>query len=389
MIGRTRPAGTPLSPVGCLTLVLWLGACSDSVSGPQGDSCGPPPYFTALPVAVGDINLVTVVGGLGAPGHTLPTAHAGFALARAGVPVQSPGDLAVTDIRRVTYVASPTRQGERDYALFFQVCEELTGWFGHLTSLASTIPSNLEWTNCETYSTSDETVESCSVKPRDLTLPVGAAMGTGGLSAERGFLGLDFGMLDDRVENFYLSPQRHPPPTLHSVCPWEQFDAANQAALFSRLRDPARPTELPAGTPRCGTMAVDVAGTAKGVWAEVGVTGQVAGDERRYLTLADYPYRPQEMLALSLGPATLGAAVYLVPRQTSGRVNRAFEQVTSNGQIHCYTPGALNVGISWLLSVSPDNRLTIARVSHAPDASPCDADPTTWSLGPTAVVMVR
>ena len=46
-----------------------------------------------------------------------------------------------------------------------------------------------------------------------------------------------------------------------------------------------------AGEPCCGTMEVDVAGTAKGVWAESGV-GPVAGDECGYITLADYPYRP-------------------------------------------------------------------------------------------------
>jgi hypothetical protein len=69
---------------------------------------------------------VSVFGGLGGPGHTLPTAHGGMFLTREGAPLRSPGDMAVTHLRRVRYVSSPTRQAEEDYAIFFQVCRQLT-----------------------------------------------------------------------------------------------------------------------------------------------------------------------------------------------------------------------------------------------------------------------
>jgi len=94
--------------------------------------------------------------------------------------------------------------------------------------------------------------------------------------------------------------------------------------LYAKLQDKGRPGLVPAGEPRCGTMLVDVVGTAKGVWAEPTVTTPVAGDETRYITLADYPYRPQDHLALSLAPQVLGARVAVVPRASAGRVNRAF-----------------------------------------------------------------
>ena len=56
----------------------WAGggalirACGgDSISGPVAESCGPPPYLTLLPVPAADLESVSVVGGVDAPGPTL------------------------------------------------------------------------------------------------------------------------------------------------------------------------------------------------------------------------------------------------------------------------------------------------------------------------------
>jgi hypothetical protein len=60
--------------------------------------------FTVSPVQMTDVSHIVVVGGFGAPGHTLPTAHSGFSLAREGAPVVAPGPIQVKEVRRVTYV---------------------------------------------------------------------------------------------------------------------------------------------------------------------------------------------------------------------------------------------------------------------------------------------
>jgi hypothetical protein len=126
-------------------------------------------------------------------------------------------------------------------------------------------------------------------------------------------------------------------------------------------------------------MQVDMANSAKGVWAVAG-TQPVPGNETNYVTLANYPYRPQEFLALSLGPAALGARVAVVSRQNSGRLNRAFDQVTNDGLIYCYGPDAASPVMSWLIGLNGPNSLRIRQVPHALGASPCSGDPSTWSL---------
>lgn len=374
-------------------VVFGVTACGgDGPAGLANVGCGALPYFTATPVPLSDVDFVAVIGGLGAPGHTLPTAHSGLILRREGVPVVAPGRIQINSVRRVTYQASPTRQGERDYAVFFSVCEDVEGWFGHLTSLAPGVPDNAAGSGCQTYSTADETVESCTEEVGDLILEAAQPLGTAGLSVDRGFLALDFGLLDLRVDNFYVTPSRHPEPTFRAVCPYDYFDSTNRSSLLDAIRDGAKPNEVPSGDPRCGTMEVDVPGTAKGVWAEQGVTGQVQGDETRYITLADYPYNPQRSLALSLGPVALGARVAVVPRGTAGRVNRAFEQVTPDGQLYCYNttdPTDFGFGNSWLVSMPAATTLRIERIQHPGGTGPCGDDPSSWQTSAAAMTLVR
>jgi hypothetical protein len=361
---------------------LFLSACgSDSVTGLAAETCGAPPYFTVLPVPQVDLSYVPVLGGMDAPGHVLPTDHGAFFLVREKVPLRAPGNIVVTDLRRVRYSGPDVPPGEEDYAIFFSACREVSGWFGHVSSLAPGFsPSTVTYTNCRTYSVIWADVETCEARV-NIELMAGDDLGTGGPV-------MDFGVIDERVTNFYVSPHRIGGPN-HAVCMWEYFDPTNRALLFSRIRDTLRPEVVPAGEPRCGTMEVDVAGTAKGVWAEVGV-GPVAGDERGYIALADYPYRPQQELALSLGPASLGARVAIVTKEASGRVNRAFQDVVAGGGIYCYGPQTNGSSTSsWFLQVTSSTALRIEHIEHGPGTSPCGDEPGTWAFGSTAVTMVR
>ncbi len=359
-----------------------LGACGDSITGPQAESCGPGPYLSVLPLPEVDLVGIPVHGGMDAPGHVLPTPHGGLFSDRANVPLRSPADIAVTRLRRVRSLGPSVPPGDEDYAIFFQVCDELRGWFGHVVSLSPRFaPETVEYTDCQTYSVPHADIESCEASGLDIKVSAGDDLGTFDFV-------VDMGMEDRRVTNFYVSPQRFGGPS-HHVCMWEQFDAALQAVLFSKLGDPQRPHVVPTGEPRCGTMEVDVAGTAKGVWAEEGV-GPVGGDERGYIALADYPYRPQQEQVLSLGPEGLGARLAVVPRGGSGRVNVPFEQVTPDGLIYCYGPEVDPPSSgSWLLRLTSETELMIEWLAHGTGASPCEDDPVTWSFGSGAVPMVR
>jgi len=341
-------------------------------------------------VALPDIEAISVLGGVDAPGHTLPTDHAGLFLRTEGATVVAPGAMQITNLRRTTYLVSPRRQGHTDFSAFFRVCDKVSGWFGHLSTIAPTIPAPAGgWKSCRTYSTSTETVESCEGTLDGVTLAAGEPLGTSGFSIALGLMSLDVGLLDSRVNNSYVARWRYPDATFHAICAWDQFDPTSKAQLYTRLRNASRPSTVPAGEPRCGTMSVDVAGTAQGVWALPSQTQPLGGDETGYIALVNYPYRPQDELALSLAPAALGATAAVVTRANSGRVNRPFDQVTNDGLIYCYGPDALWPARNWLVQVTGPSALKIRMVqatSELPDL--CAADPGTWSMA-GAISMVR
>jgi hypothetical protein len=369
-----------------------VAAC-DGVTEPREsmEACGPLPLFTVLPVPAEEIDWADVVGRVGAPAQTLPKAHTGVILKRAGVPLVAPGDVTVERVGRVRYLASPFRQGLTDYDLTFRACAEVSGHFAHVPTLGSWLPADIQWQNCQTYSTPEETVESCSVWNLRIRLAAGEAMGFAGTSPEMG-LSLDMGLQDTRVNHQYVSPWRYPEQQLHAVCPFEYYDAASREVFLSRLRDGSSPGRSPAGEPRCGTLQVDVAGTAQGVWAEPGMTGTVGpSDGHRFVVLVNNPYQPEAELTLALGPDPLGGANAVVPKATAGRVNRAFDQVAADGTIHCYGPASIHHGpaASWLLAVGTGGALTIERFGHGDATGPCEGDPTTWAFGAGAVTLVR
>lgn len=97
------------------------------------------------------------------------------------------------------------------------------------------------WTDCQQYSTADETVETCSVRLHDVPLDAGQLPGTSGMSIEQGLMGLDFGLTDTSVTRFYVEPSRHPQISIHAICPWVQFVPTVREQLYARLLDKSRP----------------------------------------------------------------------------------------------------------------------------------------------------
>jgi hypothetical protein len=379
-----------VSALAVFAFIAALASCENGVQlvGPAAEDCSARPYFSVLPVALADIDKITVHGGLSAPGHTLPTPHAGLYLATEGAVVRAPGPLQITGLRRTTYVASPTRQGKTDFVADFQVCKQVSGWFGHLTTLSEAIPVTGGWNDCKRYNTSTETVETCTATLDGVSLSAGQTLGTGGLSKALGLMGLDFGLTDSRVNNGFVAEWRFPEPHRRAICAWDRFESSVQSQLYTKLSDPSRFGSVALGEPRCGTMKVDVAGTAKGIWALSSVKSPLGGSEVDYITLANYPYRPETQLALSLGPSSLGADVAVVARGTgSGRVNRPFEQVTNDGLIYCYGPDSTRPVTSWLIMMTGPNALSIRRVEDRV-SNPCNSAPATWSMT-GALTLVR
>jgi hypothetical protein len=321
------------------------------------------------------IDEVFGIGMFGAPGHVIPSEHGGIWVTGQGVTFMAPAAGRITELRRTRYVSSTFRQGETDHAISFIPCAGQQSVFGHVATLAPELDALVIGGECSSYSTDAETVEACRVQV-SVKVQEGQVLGTVGGASNRG---VDWGHHVEGHLNQFANPSRVTFDTLHAVCPYEQYEGALRDTLFSKLKR--------TGEPRCGTVELDRPGTAQGVWADKAAQGNQAGDERMFVTLGPQYNAPDTQQRLALAPASLGGREVDVPVEHAGRKNRAFAEVTADGAVYCY--GSEYVDMDILLALTAGGELKLERVPRGAGGTPCEGDPSSWTLSPAAVALVR
>lgn len=379
LVGALIAAGT----------IAGLGVgCGNSPTGPSAD-CGGGLSFTNLPVPAGAINSVSPLGSMNPPAHTIPTDHVYFYLNGTGIPLSSPGPFRITGVRTTHYLTSTFRTGQSDFSVTGNLCGGYQLGLAHIQTL---VPKLQDQTggNCTTYSTADETVQSCENDGADIEIASGETLGTVGSSWAGAF---DFGLYRNTGRargNTFVNPSRYSSLTLSAVCPYDPFTPGLRGQIDALLGQPGFP---PSGeSPTCGTMNVDVAGTAAGVWVMQSAPVNQNGNETNFVVLAPHPLYPQSGQAFSMGPPALasvdGTARTRYPVENSGRVNRQFRAVTADAQIYCYSADLATSMVSYFVRVS-GSVLTLQRVTHAPGATPCAGTPASWAFDGTAIDFIR
>jgi len=372
-----------------------VNACKTSGGGSTSTKCSANSIFKRLPVEISKVAFVGPIGVL-APvgGSPLPKQHTGFMLTELGVPLVAPGDLTITQIRKVTYKMSPMRPGYIDYALFFSVCDEVRGHFGHVTNLNETLQPQSSAYQCSTYSTVDETVESCTANTK-ISVAAGTQLATNGTISES--RAIDVGMSDDRLSDGYVNPERYRKTgSSGTMCPWDFFTDALKEQLYAKLGQSE--SRLTTETPKCGSVAVDKAGTAAGRWTPKDSPGNGAdAADGRFLVFAPDVYSPRSRIAFStrisgITPTATWDGFTDYPRfplQESGRVNLVPASVTADGQIYCYVVTASSSTESFFVQMTTASELKVERLTHATAASPCNQSPSTWNFSSGAVSLIR
>jgi hypothetical protein len=249
---------------------ILLAACGSVVSGSresQLPACnGNAPVFSQAPVDPGLLQGIAPLGKLNPPSHTFPTQHT-YWYAKgafingeellADVPdVVSPGEVWVTRAARVEFAS---RSYKTDYSIEYSPCDDLYGWFGHLSALDPALLAALEpFEDCSSRSTADESITECFSHQR-VKLNPGDPIGKMGI-----FGNLDVGLLDHRVSHTFANPERVPWLT-SIVCPLDYY-AEEPRALLEALLGSHDGLMKRSGEPICGTVAQDTPGTAAGIW---------------------------------------------------------------------------------------------------------------------------
>jgi len=373
-------------------LAAVIAGCSSSTDpGP----CEPGPYFTELPVDGSAINWFVILGQFNPPGDIVPRPQTGIQLTSTDLtPVRAVGDLEITLVESTRWIASPEREGHVDYSLVFEVagCREIYGDYQHIAVLEPDLEAHLSGARCEVYSTETETVEACG---RRVRIPVSAGRVLG--QAGGATTGLDFDLFDRRVSFDYVAGHRYP-QARWAICPQHLFVPPLRDFLLARTgRDGVWRTAEPV----CGTMEIDVAGTAQGMWVLEGqnVTFSATTHDR-FFALARHDLHADTHQVLVTAHASFrhpawGAIVYSFPIEGEGRVNRGWANLPADGTLFCYLPET-DVGhwpvtdLSFLAALGPDGRVTVERIDHSAGESPCAIQsPDSWAFTGAAVRLMR
>jgi hypothetical protein len=356
--------------------------------------CSNENIFKRLPVELSKISYVAPIGVL-APvgGSPLPKQHTGFMLNEYGVPIFAPGDLTIIQIRKVSYNVSPTRPGYIDYAIFFSVCDEVRGHFGHITNLNPMLQARASDYQCSSYSTVDETVESCTANVK-IKVAEGTQIATSGTASHSP--AVDIGMSDSRVTDGYLNAARYGKDNAPgTICPWDFYIESVKTQIYSKIGLSA--TSLSTESPKCGTLAIDRFGTAAGRWTSKDNPGNGFDPaDGKFLVLVADTYRPQTRIAYSTRLDGIASNLQFepvnyprFPVQESGRVNRQPTQITDDGNIYCYVVDLTTSTESFLVQLINKSELKVEKVMHQAGASSCSRAINEWNFSSRAITLIR
>jgi len=350
---------------------------------PSCNSTGLP--LTVLPLDLTSVTAIYPLGNLAPSGHTFPSDHHNIYMNRTvpgdlaspplTVDILSPGNITITDLASTEYLsASPVFA---DYAIEFYPCRELRMVFGHVRTLSPALAAAAaSLGNCFTYTTGGAAVRRCDTS-LTFHLAPGDQVGTSP--------GVDLGAYDLRKTPLpFISPQRQGMYKLYAACPSDYFTPGMKAAMDAktgRYDGLQWRTDLPV----CGQIMYDIPNRAQGEWFK---PGEPDIPEDPHLALVHNPvtYALEAISAGNSTPDLLGVR-YFVPA-ASGRVNRDFADVRSDGNVYCYDsfqdPQGGEAGpFAIILDMPTDTTLRIEKYAPGVCGSPA------WTMSGAAVTFQR
>jgi len=371
-----------------------LGEETDSGIAPPGlASCSNDPLFTVSPTDLKNICGIVPIGNLNPTGHTLPTRHLYLYLPDAngtcGVDksgqfsVYAPGDVTMSHVTEQKNLTQDTT----DYSISFYPCAEFKWYFYHLSSLQNAIKTQIgafRDDECRTYTTGGENYQNCS-KAVNFDIRAGDTIGTVGGTTSQAF---DFGAMDARVNALaFANPSRieqqeDKVDALHMVCPLDYFELTVRDQLKAKLGSYDGVTKRTA-KPVCGEFEQDEAGTAQGIWFIEGTEG-VSNSEDKHLALVHHNVDPT-IGAFSVGTSVsdLSSNEYNFTPTSSGKVDREFSEVTSDGSVYCYEMSVSGSEVIFLIQLTNATTLKMEKQ----DTTSCGSGP--WSFTANAAVFER
>ena len=296
-------------------------------------SCSTDALYSVSPIPPDKIQYILPLGNF----TPLPSDHLYFVIKRLTPtsPVQTvslfaPGDITAFKIGRQVQTTNG-KIVNTDYFLDFVACREVTGAFGHVSSLTGRL-GGINFDQCDQpYSIGDGSLYQHCNAEIDIQLRAGELIGTAGGKSSAA---LDFASDDWRLPAPFVANPDHQ-YDLTASCALDYYQGAVSTTLHGLLGH-GPTTHLAQG---CGEPFQDKAGTLQGNWFD-GTAEQTNGNITKMLALAHENYDPA-IGAISIGGTIAPRGEWPFTPTHTGTVNREFSEVTPGVSIYCYQASAM------------------------------------------------
>jgi len=338
-------SGESNSSTGPRIEAIERGGYEELTECPDGDV-----LLSHFPLNEGDHGFIAPLGFLMPPAHVFPTMHMyvqvngteyqsnGDVVLGNSKPLIAPADMTVVEIRAFETITPDG--GWTEYDFTFAICRDVIGRFGHVGSLAGALLATVSAApaNCgpegTTGSFKDRRYRFCPYENLNIQVRAGDVIGS---------VGDRNGNLDFRLNDFrkpelqFANPQRWSLLQKHTACFLDYYPADMKARYYEILGEQHQNyTFQRTQEPRCGEVAVDISGTAKGAWF---VQHPDPKSEDPHLALANDSVDPSIQM-ISMGVSAMAVGVppgrYTFTPTDDGLVNREFSRVTPDGNVYCY-----------------------------------------------------
>jgi hypothetical protein len=303
--------------------------------------------FTTSPLPLNNVIGWVPLGAMEPPGHTFPTDHQYLYYANPSNPGNTTLNVVAPSDLRIWMIYQDTGSSN-DYSIWIQPCAQIIGRLGSITGLSSALAAA-----AGTIDQSCQTFGSYTQCQKALTYDVTAGTVIGTINSATEYA-LDWWLWDSRATPIpFVDPAKFtggPQPgfTEANIVPASgYFSAATMPAIDAKLGS-FDGTQARTDAPIDGTIAVDVANSARGYWFN---PSQAYPPETYQAALAPDNITPSTTEVISLGVSQAnvsngggtGVRGNFTP-VTTGLIDRAFETVTADGNIYCYNPVIENTG---------------------------------------------
>lgn len=338
--------------------------------------------FNTFPVKEGDYTGIIPLGNLNPAGHTFPTDHiyveihdpqrpAAVIKVSGRKALVAPADMWISSVSKSEQIGGIT-----DWAMDFSPCKDVEGKFGHVGTISPKLQAEIDKVkaNCNEYETGGDKYRHCKFDGFKLWVKAGEEIGTAG--SERSGM-LDIWMSDYREPQIKrANPARWSSDRNHVSCFLDYYPAPQKEQYYDLLRGPNNGKRTK--EPRCGTVDVDIAGTAQGIWF-YNLAGMLQNEDPHLALVFDNIETGQQVFSVgtAAGGAGIPSGVYSFIPQSEGQVNRDFSQVAADGKVYCYDTQNKNrrgVRESILLAMPTAEKIRIKKLA----AGSCGAGP--WQM---------